>query len=93
MTQTNCKDSVDSIIDSWTIQKYGNHGKIAIKFSNVPTIKKVDTKNISDYFKMALATLDVQHGMILSLTHVCPLDTDPALLSRIERSRDRSIPC
>ena len=67
MTQTDFKDSVDSRIDSWTIQEYGNHGKIAIKFSNEPFIKKIDTKNISDYFKMALATLDVQHGMLLSL--------------------------
>lgn len=88
MTSINFKDSADSRIDSWSIQEYGNHGKVATKFSNVPAIKKIDTKNISDFFKMALATLDVQHGMLLSLTHVCPSDTDPALLTRIENSLD-----
>ena len=71
------------------ISEFGNHGKIATKFSNVPTLKKIDTKNVVDYLKMALATLNVQHGMLLSLTHVCPSDTDPALLSRIERSLDK----
>ena len=81
------KESIDSR-HIFSTPEYGIFGKSALKFQTTPKATNIQTKNILDWLKILVTTVDVSHGAILCLTHQCPSDSDQALLKRVEKSLD-----
>jgi hypothetical protein len=70
----------------WAVTDFGAHGKTSNKYATIPSVGKINSKQIVDWLKLAIATVDTQSGLTLALTHLRPSKDDQDFQARIEKS-------